>query len=109
MHFLNYFYEFKVLNLKGFVMNKTQLIDAVSSYANLNGAQSSRTVNAILNAIKDKLAEGEAVNLIGFGSFEVKPRAARVGRNPKTGEPITLPAGKKVSFKASKFFRDQLG
>jgi DNA-binding protein HU-beta len=47
--------------------------------------------------------------LIGFGSFEVKPRAARVGRNPKTGEPITLPAGKKVSFKASKFFRDQLG
>jgi DNA-binding protein HU-beta len=76
--FLNYFYEFKVLNLKGFVMNKTQLIDAVSSYANLNGAQSSRTVNAILNAIKDKLAEGEAVNLIGFGSFEVKSTTSSI-------------------------------
>ncbi len=90
-------------------MNKTQLIGAISSYANLNGVQSTRTVKAIIEVIKDKLAEGEAVNLIGFGSFEVKPRAARVGRNPKTGEPIILPAGKKVSFKASKFFRDQLG
>jgi DNA-binding protein HU-beta len=107
--FLKFLYKFKVFNLKGFAMNKTQIIDAVSSYANLNGAQSSRTVNAIIKAIQDKLAEGEAVNLIGFGSFEVKPRAARVGRNPKTGEPITLPAGKKVSFKASNFFRDQLG
>jgi DNA-binding protein HU-beta len=75
----------------------------------LNGAQASWTVNAIIKAIQDKLAEGEAVKLIGFGSFEVKPCAATVGRNPKIGEPITLPAGKKVSFKASKFFRDQLG
>ena len=87
-------------------MNKTQLIDAVAKSANLKKAEAEAAVNAVTAAITDALKAGEKVQLIGFGTFEVKTRGERTGRNPKTGETIKIAASKNPAFSAGKAFKD---
>ena len=89
-------------------MNKTQLIDVVAKETNLKKKDAEVAVGATLAAIADALADGDKVQLIGFGTFEVKERAAREGHNPFTGEKIKIAASKHVSFSASKALKDNL-
>ena len=89
-------------------MNKTKLIEQVAHTADLTQASASRAVDAIFGAIADSLRNGEPVMLTGFGSFSVAERAARSGRNPRTGEPITIAASKNPKFKAGKGLKDAL-
>jgi DNA-binding protein HU-beta len=89
-------------------MNKTELIDAVASAADLSKASAARAVDAVTDAILAALAKGDNVALAGFGTFAVKDRAARQGRNPRTGETIEIAASRSVAFKAGKAFRDAL-
>ena len=87
-------------------MNKTQLIEAVAAKADIKKKDAEAAVNATLGAIAGALKNGDKVQLIGFGTFEVKDVAAREGRNPKTGEVIMIDACKKPSFTASKALKD---
>ena len=87
-------------------MNKTELIAAVAEKANISKKDSEAIVTATFDTIVDALKEGEKVQLVGFGSFEVKHRAARTGRNPKTKAAITIPASSTPTFKAGKAFKD---
>lgn len=89
-------------------MNKTDLINVVAAEANLTKKDAEAAVNATLAAIANALKDGDKVQLLGFGTFEVKAVAEREGRNPKTGETIKIPASKKASFTASKLLKDQL-
>ena len=89
-------------------MNKTELINAVAEKAGLSKKDSDAAVNAVLCAITDALKAGDKVQLVGFGSFEVKERAARTGKNPATGEQIDIPASKAPAFKAGKAFKDAI-
>lgn len=87
-------------------MNKTELINAVAEKAALSKKDSEAAVTAALDAISAALAEGDEVRLVGFGTFEVKKRAARTGRNPKTKEPVEIPASKVPAFKPGKALKD---
>ena len=87
-------------------MNKTDLINVVAAEAGLSKKDSEAAVNATLAAIANALKEGDKVQLIGFGTFEVKEAAAREGRNPKTGEAIPIPAAKRPAFSASKALKE---
>lgn len=90
-------------------MNKAQLIDAVAVAADLPKTVASRALDAVLDSISKALADGDTVALIGFGTFSVKERAARVGRNPKTGAEIHIKAAKVPNFKAGKTLKDVVG
>ena len=81
-------------------MNKTQLIDAMAEKSGLSKADSKKALEAFIGATTDSLKDGDRVALVGFGSFSVNERAARTGRNPKTGEAIQIAAKKVVKFKA---------
>ena len=87
-------------------MNKTELIDAVAEGADISKAAATRAVDTMLDSISKTLATGNQVTLVGFGTFSVKARAARTGRNPRTGEPIDIPAAKVPGFKAGKALKD---
>jgi len=87
-------------------MNKTELINVVAANAELDKKTAEAAVNAAIEAISVALKEGDKVQLLGFGTFEVKDVAAREGRNPRTGETITIEAGKKPAFTASKVLKD---
>ena len=87
-------------------MNKTELIDAVAEAADLTKAESSRAVDAVIASVTKALKGGEAVTLVGFGTFNVSNRAATEGRNPRTGETIQIPASKQPKFKAGKGLKD---
>ena len=87
-------------------MNKSELINAVAEKAALSKKDSESAVNAALDAITAALAEGDEIRLVGFGTFEVKKRAARTGRNPKTKEPVEIPASKVPAFKPGKALKD---
>ena len=87
-------------------MNKTELIAAVAESAGLTKKDTERVVNACLDAITAALQRGEKVQISGFGTFEVKDREARIGRNPHTKEAIEIPATKVPGFKASKTLKD---
>ena len=87
-------------------MNKAELIAAVAEKAGLSKKDSEAAVTAALDVITAGLQEGDKVQLVGFGSFEVKSRAARTGRNPKTKEAIEIPASKVPVFKAGKALKD---
>lgn len=89
-------------------MNKTELISAVADKAGLSKKDSEKAVNAVVDAITEALKSGDKVQLIGFGSFEVKERAERIGRNPRTKETIKIPAAKIPQFKAGKAFKDAI-
>ncbi len=87
-------------------MNKSDLIDAVARKAEMSKADAGRAVDAFLGAVTGALMEEDTVSLIGFGTFSVKHRAARMGRNPRTGEAIQIKASKNPSFKAGKGLKD---
>ena len=87
-------------------MNKTDLIHAVSEKTGLPRKDSEASISAALDAITEALVSGEKVQLVGFGSFEVKNRAARTGRNPRTKEQIEIPAARLPVFKAGKALKD---
>ena len=87
-------------------MNKTELINAVAEQAALSKKDSEAAVNAALEVITGALKDGDKVQLVGFGSFEVKKREARVGRNPRTKEAIDIPASKVPVFKPGKALKD---
>ena len=87
-------------------MNKTELIAAVAEKADLSKKDAEAAITATVDAIAEALTQGEKVQLVGFGSFEVKTRAARVGRNPKTGEEIPISEAKLPVFKAGKALKD---
>ena len=90
-------------------MNKAELINAAADKAGLSKKDTEAAVDAAIKAITAALAAGDKVQLVGFGSFEVKKRAARVGRNPKTKEPIEIPASTVPVFKAGKVLKDTVG
>ena len=81
-------------------MNKAELVEAVASSTNSSKADAQRSVEAVLDTISDALQKGDKVALTGFGTFEVRDRAARTGRNPQTGETIQVKAAKVPAFKA---------
>ena len=89
-------------------MNKVELINAVAASAELSKKDAEAAVSATLDAITAALQEGDKVQLVGFGSFEVKKRAERTGRNPKTKETIQIPASKVPVFKAGKALKDSV-
>lgn len=87
-------------------MNKAELIDAVSGQTSLQKAEAARAVEAVFDSITSALKSGDSVALLGFGTFVVKARAARAGRNPRTGETIEIAASKVPGFKAGKALKD---
>ena len=89
-------------------MNKAELINAVAAATEFSKKDAEAAVNAALEAITAALQEGDKVQLVGFGSFEVKKRAARVGRNPKTNDTIEIPASVVPVFKAGKALKDSV-
>ena len=89
-------------------MNKSELIDAIASGANLSKADAARALNATTGAITSAMASGDGVQLTGFGSFVVRARAARSGRNPQTGATIQISASKVPSFKAGKLLKESV-
>ena len=89
-------------------MNKQELISAAAEKTGFSKKDTEMTINAALETIVQALEENEKVQLVGFGSFEVKKRAARIGRNPKTKEAIEIPASKAPVFKPSKALKDTL-
>ena len=87
-------------------MNKTQLIDAIIAKTGLKKKDAESAVTALVDVVSEALAGGDKVQVSGLGSFEVKTRAERTGRNPKTQETITIPASKYPAFSASKTLKD---
>lgn len=87
-------------------MNKAELIDAVASASNLSKADASRALDAVVDTISTALKKGQQVSVVGFGTFSVKHRGARSGRNPRTGETIQIAASNVPGFKAGKALKD---
>lgn len=92
--------------MKVHLMNKGDLIEVVADKAGLTKADAGRAVEAVVEAITKALRSGKQVSLVGFGTFQVKKRAARTGRNPRTGETIQIKASKMPGFKAGKALKD---
>ena len=87
-------------------MNRNELIGAIAEKSGLTKKDSEKALNATVDVITDALAAGDRVQLIGFGIFDIKDRPARTGRNPKTKEPIDIPASRSPQFKAGKSLKD---
>ncbi len=87
-------------------MNKAELIDSIAASADIPKAAAGRALDAMIDAVEGALKKGDTVALVGFGTFSVKDRAARTGRNPQTGKPIEIAAAKIPSFKAGKALKD---
>jgi len=103
--------EFKeiITNLgKGISVNKSELIDAIAASADIPKAAAGRALDATVDAITNALKDGDQVVLVGFGTFAVKERAARTGRNPQTGQPIEIAAAKVPGFKPGKALKDSV-
>ncbi|WP_220338392.1 HU family DNA-binding protein [Wenzhouxiangella sediminis] len=89
-------------------MNKSELIDSIADGASLSKADAQRALDSTIESITKALKKGDTVSLVGFGTFSVKKRAARTGRNPATGETIKIKASKTPAFKAGKGFKDAI-
>jgi DNA-binding protein HU-beta len=87
-------------------MNKADFIGAVAAAAELSKADAGRALDAVIEVVKKALKKGDSVSLVGFGTFQVRKRAARQGRNPRTGQTIKIKASKIPSFKAGKALKD---
>ncbi len=87
-------------------MNKTDLIDAIAESADISKAAAARALDGFVDAVTNALKNGDQVSLVGFGSFTVRERAARTGRNPQTGATINIKASKNPAFKAGKALKD---
>ena len=89
-------------------MNKTELIAAVAEKAEISKKDAEKAIKAFTEAVSEELVKGGKIQLVGFGTFEVSERAAREGRNPKTGEAMTIAASKTPKFKAGKALKDMV-
>ena len=89
-------------------MNKTELIAAVAEKAEISKKDAEKAIKAFTDAVAEELVKGGKVQLVGFGTFEAGERAAREGRNPKSGETMTIPASRTPKFKAGKALKDQV-
>lgn len=89
-------------------MNKAELIGSVAEKAGMSKKDAEKAVNAVFASVSDALANGEKVQLVGFGTFEVRERAARTGRNPQTGEEIQIAASRVPAFRAGKALKDSV-
>ncbi|MCG8426833.1 MAG: HU family DNA-binding protein [Chromatiales bacterium] len=87
-------------------MNKTELVDAMADAADISKAAAGRALDGMIDAITEALKNGDQVTVVGFGSFSVRERAARTGRNPQTGQTIEIKASKNPAFKAGKALKD---
>ena len=87
-------------------MNKSELIAKIAEKSGLNQKDAGKALDGLTQAVSDALANGEDVTLVGFGTFSIKERAERTGRNPQTGEPIQIAASKTPTFKAGKALKD---
>ncbi|WP_026960632.1 nucleoid-associated protein HU-beta [Aliagarivorans taiwanensis] len=87
-------------------MNKAQLVDKIAEGADISKAAAGRALDSLIEAVADSLKEGDSVALVGFGTFQVKERSARTGRNPQTGQEIQIAAANVPSFKAGKALKD---
>jgi DNA-binding protein HU-beta len=87
-------------------MNKSELIDVIADQADISKAAAGRALDAVTDAITEALKKGDTVSVLGFGTFSVRERAAREGRNPRTGETIKIKASKNPAFKAGKALKD---
>ena len=87
-------------------MNKAELVDAIAESADISKASASRALDAMLGSVTKSLQGGDTVALVGFGTFHVKERSARTGRNPQTGQPIEIAAAKVPGFKPGKALKD---
>ncbi|MFT5713384.1 MAG: DNA-binding protein HU-beta [Glaciecola sp.] len=103
-------YNFALGNIikkqRGHIVNKSQLIDTIAASADISKAAAGRALDAFTGAVTSALKDGDQVALVGFGTFSVRERAARSGRNPQTGETIQIAAAKVPSFKAGKALKD---
>jgi DNA-binding protein HU-beta len=106
--YLNIKDEHKIIKNGEIKMNKGQLIDNIAESADISKAAANRALDAFIDSVTNALVEGDSVSLIGFGSFSVKERAARTGRNPQTGGEIQIPAAKVPAFKAGKSLKDAI-
>ena len=89
-------------------MNKTELIAVVAEKAELSKTDAEKAIKAFTDAVSEELVKGGKIQLVGFGTFEVRSRSARQGRDPRTNSPITIPASKVPAFKAGKAFKDSV-
>ncbi len=89
-------------------MNKTQLIQKIAENGNMTKKDAEIALKAVIDAISDAVVAGEKVQVSGFGSFDIKTRDARMGRNPKTGEAVEIAASKRVSFTAAQVLKDKI-
>lgn len=87
-------------------MNKTELVNAIAEKADFSKKDAEKAVTAVLDSITDALAQGDKVQIVGFGTFEVRARAEKQGRNPKTGEAMVVPASNLPAFKAGKALKE---
>ncbi|KLV28713.1 HU family DNA-binding protein [Priestia megaterium] len=87
-------------------MNKTELVDTVATKSELTKQDSKKAVDALFETISNTLAQEEKIQLVGFGTFEIRERAERTGRNPQTGEEMTIPASKAPAFKPGKELKE---
>jgi len=92
----------------GALLNKIELVDAVSTSSGLSKGDASKAVDAVFESIAAELKNGNEVRLVGFGTFLVTQRAASEGRNPRTGEPVQIPASKQPKFRAGKGLKEAL-
>ncbi len=89
-------------------MNKAELIEHIAQYAEISKSAAERAIDAMVGAVKTSLKKGDSVTLAGFGSFYASDRKARVGRNPKTGDKVDIPAARVPRFRAGKAMKDAL-
>ena len=89
-------------------MNKTELVAAVAEQADISKKDAEKVLKAFVDVVTEEMKKGEKVQLVGFGTFEVAERAAREGRNPQTGETMTIAASKNPKFKAGKALKDMV-
>ena len=89
-------------------MNKTELVAAIADQAELSKKDAEKALKAFTDVVADELKKGGKVQLVGFGTFEVRERSARQGRNPQTGKTVEIPASKVPAFKAGKAFKDAI-
>lgn len=89
-------------------MNKTELVAAMAEKAELSKKDAEKALKAFTDVVAEELRKGEKIQIVGFGTFEVSERAARVGKNPRTGESLTIEASKSPKFKAGKALKDSL-
>ncbi|WP_281245961.1 nucleoid-associated protein HU-beta [Oceanisphaera psychrotolerans] len=95
-----------VKTTRGMTVNKSQLIDKIADGADITKAAAGRALDAFVDSVTESLKEGDQVSLVGFGTFAVRERAARTGRNPQTGAAIEIAAAKTPAFKAGKALKD---